>query len=200
MNDISDTLDEPAQSDGRRQRSQRSRQKIVAAMLSLVRGGEISPSAAQVAEESGVSLRTVFRHFEEMDSLYREMSTIIEAEIMPILSRPLKASDWRDQIGQLIDRRIDVFERIMPLKVSGSVRRFQSEYLKKDYEQFLALEREGLMQVVPKSIQKDQRVYAALELALSFEAWRYMRQDRALTPKQAEAATRFSVEKLLSDH
>ena len=68
--------------DGRRRRSVRSRQRIVEALLGLIRDGEMHPSAAQVAQKAGVSLRTVFRHFEDMESLNREMGAIIEDEIL----------------------------------------------------------------------------------------------------------------------
>ncbi len=199
MSDTDDSVIDEAQPDGRRQRSQRSRQKIVAAMLKLVRGGEMRPSAAQVAEASGVSLRTVFRHFEEMDSLFREMTAIIEQEIKPILMRPLTSTNWRAQVDELISKRIDVYERIMPMKVSGSVRRFQSAYLKEDYDEFLAIERAGLKNVLPKAVQKNAQLYAALEMTISFEAWRSMRQDRGLSAKQAEGVLQFAVDKLLSE-
>ena len=39
-------------------------------MMNLIEGGDLMPSAARVAEEAGVGLRTVFRHFDDMDSLY----------------------------------------------------------------------------------------------------------------------------------
>ena len=74
-----------AASDGRRQRSERSRKDIVAAMFKLIRAGEMNPGAAQVAEAAGVSLRTVFRHFDEMDILYREIAALMEAEVLPIV-------------------------------------------------------------------------------------------------------------------
>lgn len=63
--------------DGRRKRGDQSRRQIVDAMIELVRSGEMSPSAAQVAERAGVGLRTVFRHFDEMEILYREMAEVI---------------------------------------------------------------------------------------------------------------------------
>ena len=40
----------PEPSDGRRQRSERSRTQIIDAMFSLIREGDMSPSAARVAE------------------------------------------------------------------------------------------------------------------------------------------------------
>ena len=67
------TIDRPTppteERDGRRLRSQDSRARIVAAMLDLIREGEIAPSAELVASRANVGLRTVFRHFKDMDSL-----------------------------------------------------------------------------------------------------------------------------------
>ena len=71
--------DEPAaESDGRRRRGQNNRARIVTAMLEIIRTGDMSPSADQVAARADVGLRTVFRHFKDMDSLYSEMSLAIE--------------------------------------------------------------------------------------------------------------------------
>ena len=56
-------------------------------MLELVRAGAISPVAEEVAERAGVGLRTVFRHFDDMDSLYREMAEAMRNELQPIVAR-----------------------------------------------------------------------------------------------------------------
>jgi AcrR family transcriptional regulator len=52
--------------DGRRVRSERSRKSIIDAMLQLVEEGILVPTAQQVSERAGVSLRSVFRHFSDM--------------------------------------------------------------------------------------------------------------------------------------
>ena len=57
-----------AHPDGRRQRSRASRAKIIKAFMELMKSGDPSPSAARVAERAGVGLRSVFRHFDDMDS------------------------------------------------------------------------------------------------------------------------------------
>ena len=183
--------------DGRRLRSSRSREQIIHAMIGLIRAGDMAPSAARVAEAAGVSLRTVFRHFEEMDSLNREMSAIIEAEIQPILTRPLTARDWRGRLDELISRRIAICESIMPLKVAGSVRRFRSEFLMEDYQRFIRLERDTLRSVLPQKVMGDKPLLAALEMATAFEAWRRLRQDQGLSTKDAEGVMRLVVSRLL---
>ncbi|MFM8818949.1 MAG: TetR/AcrR family transcriptional regulator, partial [Phenylobacterium sp.] len=55
--------------DGRRRRGLDSRDRIIAAMLDLAREGEVAPGAERVAARAEVGLRTVFRHFRDMDSL-----------------------------------------------------------------------------------------------------------------------------------
>src|SRR3546814_5974334 len=124
-------------------------------MFEVISAGDMNPSAATVAEAAGVSLRTGFLHFEEMDSLYREITAELEAEILPIVMTPFKAHDWRGRLLELVKRRAGVYERLMPFKVASSVRRFQSEFLMDDYRRFLTMERAGLRGILPEEIQSD---------------------------------------------
>jgi AcrR family transcriptional regulator len=57
------------QLDGRRARREQNVEAVVDAMLDLLGEGILSPGAAAVAERSGVSLRSVFRYFDDMDTL-----------------------------------------------------------------------------------------------------------------------------------
>jgi TetR/AcrR family transcriptional regulator of autoinduction and epiphytic fitness len=61
----------PAESavDGRHARSERSRQAMLDALLALLREGTVRPSSSQIAERAGVTQRTLFNQFGDMDSL-----------------------------------------------------------------------------------------------------------------------------------
>ena len=74
---------EPDRVDGRRERGRSSYRRIVEAMMELIVEGDLSPSAARVAEEAGIGLRTVFRHFDDMDALYAEITRTITERVMP---------------------------------------------------------------------------------------------------------------------
>lgn len=186
------------EADGRRQRSNRSREAIVLAMIDLIRAGEMSPAAARVAEKANVGLRTVFRHFEEMDTLNREISAIVEAEIMPLIEKPFEGRTWRQQFADLLDRRAHIYERVMPLKIAGSLQRFRSKFLMDDYNRFLKMERHGLKRVLPQKIMDDAVLFSAIELATGFQAWRRLRQDQGLSAKDALGVLRFTVDRLLA--
>ncbi|MEX3008926.1 TetR/AcrR family transcriptional regulator [Hoeflea sp. TYP-13] len=185
--------------DGRRRRGVRSRQQITNAVLRLVRGGNFMPRTHEIANASGLSLRTVFRHIDDMESLYREMSAQIEAEVMPVLLRPYESSEWRGQLMETLSKRAEIYEHILPMKVAASLRRFRSEFLMENYRRFLAIERSQLTAILPEPICQDNTLFDAIDLAANFETWRRLRYDRELDVSETEKTVRFVVEKLISD-
>jgi AcrR family transcriptional regulator len=186
-------------SDGRHARSESSRARIVSAMLDLVAGGEVSPGAAQIAAAAGVGLRSVFRHFDDMDALYREMSEHIEAMVLPITLRPLQASDWRGQLHELAGRRVQVFETILPYRISASIKRFHSTFLMEDYRRMLRLERASVDAVLPPEIAGDATRAHAINAVLSFQNWRLLRHDQHLPVETASAVVRHMLDALIAD-
>lgn len=187
----------PAETDGRRRRSQDSRERIVAAMLELIHSGEISPGAEQVAVRAQVGLRTVFRHFNDMDSLYREMSKAIEAELRQIIDKPLDGADWRERLTNLIHRRALAFEKVGPYKRASDVHRHTSPVLQADHIRMVAILREILKAAVSPEIARDPIRFEALEVLMSFEAWNRMRRDQGLTAKRAAAVIEAAAFRLL---
>ena len=176
--------------DGRRERSRSSRARIVAAMLELVARGEVAPGAAQVAEVAGVGLRSVFRHFKDMDALYREMTEAIETEVLPMLLRPPEGATWQQRLFDLAARRARIFETIMPYRVSADLRRFESPYLMEDHRRLLRLEREALEAHLPDAVRADMAGVQALDVILGFGTWRALRQDKGLGPSEAAEVVR----------
>jgi AcrR family transcriptional regulator len=180
---------EPVELDGRRQRSGASRRKIALAMLDLLREGEADPSADLVAERAGVGRRTVFRLFSDMEGVFREMHAEMTARLTPDFTRPLAATNWRDRLDELIERRAGAFDQMLPSKTAAEARRYTSKFLKTEHKNVTRLQREALRAVLPSSLAKGE-VLEALDLTLSFEAWRRLRYEQGLTIKQAQAVLR----------
>ncbi|OYW86781.1 MAG: TetR family transcriptional regulator [Hyphomonas sp. 34-62-18] len=199
LDNAPDMMDPATESeDGRKRRSERSREQIIEAMFELVAQGELDPGAARIAEVANVSLRTVFRHFEEVDGLYQEMNRRVKEEVMPIVKAPFNSTNWRDTVLELVQRRSEVFERIMPYRVCGSIRRFRSAYLMQGHQDFVTMERSILDSVLPEEVRTDVVLEAAFDSVLGFDTWRRLRQDRGLSVEEARAAVRKLVEALLA--
>jgi len=183
--------------DGRRKRSEDSRARIVAAMLELVHAGEMAPGAEQVASHAGVGLRTVFRHFNDMDSLYREMSAAIEDEIAEVVAKPLKGETWRERLNDMIVRRATAFEKMAPYQRAAVVHRHRSPYLDDGHERFTATCRAYLTAILPKEIVSQPALLESLDLMLSFETWSRLRREQNLTARRARAVVEETVGKLV---
>jgi AcrR family transcriptional regulator len=156
-------------------------------MIELVRVGNPAPSADAVARQADVSLRTVFRHFQDMDSLYQEMSAVVEAEVLPLVDAPLPDAGWPDLLRELIARRGRVFEQIMPFKVAADLRRHQSNLLMQRRGAFRDTQRQVLLRVVPSALRDDPVLFEALDLLLCFESWQRLRAEQSLGVAEAQA-------------
>lgn len=183
--------------DGRRQRGEDNRARIVAAMLEIVHSGEFAPSAEQVAQRADVGLRTVFRHFQDMESLYREMSAVIEAELWAVVERPFRSEDWRERVIELIERRSDAFEKAGPYLRATTIVRYRSKVLEADYARMTALMKEILKRQLPPEVARDQLKVEIVDLLLGFESWSRLRREQGLSPKQARETLEAAVRRLL---
>ena len=92
-------------SDGRFDRSVKTRAKIVAAFIDLVGSGNPAPTAEQIAVHAKVGLRTVFRHFDDMETLEREITSSLDAVMMPLVLKPLTAVGWQARLTESIENQ-----------------------------------------------------------------------------------------------
>jgi AcrR family transcriptional regulator len=183
-------------SDGRRRRGEDNRARIVAAMLEIVQSGEVAPSAEQVAARADVGLRTVFRHFSDMDSLYREMSEAIEIEVKAVADQPFKAPDWRGRVLELVGRRGVAFEKIGPFRKASDAFRHRSRFLGDDADRLSQRLREILERVVGDAVESE--TLEALDLLLSFEAWSRLREEQGLSVDQTQAVLETAARRLIA--
>ena len=185
--------------DGRRQRSDRSRRRIIEALFDLIGEGNMSPSAVSVAERANVGLRTVFRHFEDMDSIYDEMTAELTEAVTPKVKAPFEAPTWRGRLMESVEKRAEIYEMVFPMKVCMSLRRFQSDFIKEQYERDIATMRSSLKSILPKEITSKRTLFAALETTLAFTTWRRLRQDQKLSVENAKEAIQLILNGLVAD-
>jgi AcrR family transcriptional regulator len=184
--------------DGRKQRSVRSRDKIKTSIMTLIRAGNFSPRAIDISEHSGLSMRTVFRHIDDMEGLLREIAGDMRREVLPRFLQPYSTTDWRGQFEEQMQRRLEIWEYILPVRLAASLRRFQWKFLLEEYRQVLELERASLKSVLPESVISDDVLFAALNEAMGIACWINLRMDQGLSPLAAEAVARRTVNALIA--
>src|SRR3954452_3943719 len=107
----------PAESvsgDGRAARSVRTRRAIVDALRALHHEGDLRPTAPRVAERAGVSVRTVWQHFEDLETLLvaaGQRDLEIARSFVTAIDVGLPCAD---RVRLLVEQRARMFEAMAP--------------------------------------------------------------------------------------
>lgn len=179
--------------DGRIQRSERSRTAIVQAMLELIREGSLSPTAQQVAERADVGVRTVFRHFSDMETLFSTMNEQIKGEVESLFIEKVQTGPYEQRVDGLIERRMAIFATLAPYIRSSTLQRWRSAFLQAEHERTIRTLRLDLRRWLPEVESLPAEVGDALELIVSFEALNRLRVDQRLTLRRTVAVLRKTI-------
>lgn len=179
--------------DGRILRSERSRTAIVQAMLELIGEGSLSPTAQQVAERADVGVRTVFRHFSDMETLFSTMNDRIKADVDSLFVEKVQTGPYEDRVSDLIERRMEIFGMLAPYIRSSTLQRWRSAFLQEEHERTIRTLRRDLRRWLPEIESLPTEVADALELILSFEALNRLRVDQKLGARRTTAVLRRSI-------
>ena len=178
--------------DGRAARALRTREAIVDACIALVEEGDLRPTAPRIAERAGVSVRSVFQHFDDLPSLHIAVTERI-AERMAALVVPVDATlPFDDRIARFVEQRANLLEAMTPFRVAAGVhgpfapeiRRAMhagSVFLRTEVEQVFAPE----LSRVPASVRAE--VADALATASSWASWETLRTEWDDDPDRARA-------------
>jgi len=166
-----------ARVDGRLARSERSRRAVVGALLDLFEEDQLRPTAAQIAERAGVSLRSVFQHFESLETLFAAAADLQMERLAPLLVPIPTGGSFAGRLAMLATRRSRVLEAITRVRrASLRVEPFSDEVRTR-------LEKaRGLAELSPAE-RRD--VAAALGAAASWSTWEHLRRHQGLSIERA---------------
>ena len=190
---------EPGASDGRVRRSERSREAIVGALLDLIGSGVAAPTARQVAERGGVGIRSVFRHFSEMESLYAAMDARLESEVRRMFLGGDRTGSLEERALGFVRLRAAVFERVAPFKRAANLQRPRSRFLDQRHRAMQRELREDLLAWLPELRAAGAPAVEAFDLLGSFEAWDRLRTDQGIGAKAAVATLERLARALVAD-
>jgi AcrR family transcriptional regulator len=186
--------------DGRHHRSIKTRQVIVTAFIDLIGRGHPSPTAEQIATHAQVGLRTVFRHFDDMETLYREITQRLDELMMPLVHKHLKATLWSDRLVESIERRCDIFDRLTPYHIAAQLHMHDSEYILQQVNRRVKIEKDILAWLLPAAYVEDRVFFEGLSMLVSLETWMRLRGLQGLSASKAKAVVLMTVQSLLASH
>lgn len=188
--------------DGRHARSARTREAIVDAFLALLEGGDIKPTAAVIAAKAGLSVRSVFQHFSDLEDLLLAVSDRHTDRVAMLFTGVMYDGDLPSRIEEFAGARARLFEIIAPVRRAAMLQEPFSKVVASRMElartlHRLDIERAFASELEAAGEQGDTALAPALQSAASFAAWDEMRRSAGLYIDEATAVLRRTVTALL---
>jgi TetR/AcrR family transcriptional regulator, regulator of autoinduction and epiphytic fitness len=170
--------------DGRRLRRERNRETVVEALLAMVDHGNLDPTIAEVAAASGLSARSVFRYFDDVDDLIRSAIQRQQERLAPVLAHQVDPElELSERIRAFVEHRVELIEAM------GNVGRVAR--LRAPIQPLVAGELARLRSVLCDQVRATfaaelgddataRHRLAAADVACSFEAHEALRRDHGL--------------------
>jgi TetR/AcrR family transcriptional regulator of autoinduction and epiphytic fitness len=188
--------------DGRTLRSMRTREAIVDATISLLELGDLRPTAPRVAEAAGVSVRSIFQHFDDLETLHAAVAERLVQRVSMLLVAVAPDVPLDERLETFVHLRALLLEAVTPIRRAADVHGpFSKEITARlrDGQAYLRAEVERTF--APELDAADDRgqVLDALDGALSWRSWEGLRAGLDRDLAQAEAVLRRTARAILRD-
>lgn len=188
--------------DGRSARAERTRDAVVEAFLALIDQGYLQPTARQVSVHAGVSLRSVFQHFADMETLFAAAADRQIERLRHLAVTVDPKSPFEERLAAFIEARARLLETMTPVRRAallgepfspeiGRRLHWSREMNREETERVFAAELRNL----PKS--ERRLVSAALHASTEWYTWETLRVHDGMPYKDAARAMALTVRSLL---
>jgi AcrR family transcriptional regulator len=189
-------------SDGRNARGERTRTAIADAMLALFEEGDLRPTAPRVAERAGVSLRSVFQHFQDMEAVNAAVANRQIQRVMASARFIARDGALEGRIRAFVAERARQHDEIAPVRRAGLlIEPFSPEIAGRlrwarnrgavEVGKVFRIE----LDAMPAAVRRE--VAEAITMAASWQAWETLRAHQGLSAVQAQRVLRRTIGALL---
>lgn len=186
--------------DGRAARAERTRDAVVDALLALNEDGNLRPTAKEIADRAGVSLRSVYVHFDDLEDLFCAAGQR-HFEHLQARSRPLpETGPLAARVEAFVAQRAELHEAGTGVFRAALLQEPFSPTMAKNMAIGRKFARAQLQAVFGTELANRSdagQLLDALEVATNASTWVALRGYRHLEPEAAEATMGFMVRALL---
>lgn len=166
--------------DGRRARGLRTRDAIVSALLDLIASGDIAPTAQRIADRAGVSVRSVYQHFADVEGLYADAAARMFEWVRTTSKDVDQGLPVERRVDEFVDERATMLESLMSFSRAVRVMEPSSQVVHDHRIAMDRWEKDRVARVFAselRSVAGSQRsaLHAAIDTLSSAEAWEHLR-------------------------
>ena len=187
--------------DGRHLRSERTRLAIIEAYQELLRRNSVMPTAVQIAEQAGCSVRSVFERFSDLDALSLATADFTIAQGQAEAVARHVDGDRPTRIRSHVETRARACEKWLPLwRIITNQDQVAELRTRVVLVRLANIERMKLMyrrelSSLPEAAADELLI--ALAVLTSFESWDQMRHCHGLSTDAAQGIWRSAIDRML---
>ena len=186
------------QSDGRSDRGLRTHERIVLALFELIKEGNLQPRGEEIAERAGVAVRTLFRHFDDMDGLFDTAMAFMSEQFDVDLVVPKIEGTLEERALAYAKAQGDLYEEnrnYLLFYISRAKTEKEANALRSAHTQSQRLR---LWSALPEVAAADPDVRHSVEAFFSFQMWDQLRFEQVLQGEVCHQVIASSTVTLLS--
>jgi TetR/AcrR family transcriptional regulator, regulator of autoinduction and epiphytic fitness len=187
--------------DGRSARSERTRRAIVAAHLALIDEGDLKPTGERIADRAGVSLRTLWTNFKDMETLFAATGELVKERQDTMYRRIELDLPLAERVERFCAQRVEVLEMLAPTARASALREPFSAQLRFNRVGNIARARRQVEEVFEEelaSVRHREQLVTALTVASTWSAWSMMRDTLGMPIDDARDVMCHTVTALLN--
>lgn len=171
--------------DGRLLRANRTRDNVVDALLALIDQGNLRPTAREIAAQAGVSLRSLYVHFDDVEALFFAAAVRHEERGASRIPETVTKGTFEERVVAFVKRRGLIYELGHNIRRAAVLQEPFSLAIRAILEEARRLSRQELDCVFSPELDgldDDQRrkTLATLDLVTYASGWDVLREQHNL--------------------
>jgi AcrR family transcriptional regulator len=185
--------------DGRRLRRTQNRSAVVHALVELFEEGVYQPSTGEIAERAGISPRSLFRYFDDVDDLHRAAIDSQLERAQPLLELDVSPDEpTRKKIDRFVEARVHLFETIEPAARAGRAVAHRRTIVAATLDDSRSFLRSQLRRLFAAELAGPRAaLLPAIDALCSFESYELLRVHQGLSRPKTVAALTAALTQLL---
>lgn len=176
--------------DGRNLRAESTRRKIIVGARALVEEQGRLPKVADVARRSDVSVRSVFQHYQDVETLFIAVVDAIADDLEGMRQDIDDGGTLEDRVQELSEQQGWLYERLMPAVLAGRQLNPPPLSLVERAERHRAALRQRLETIFHVEVESltsaaQAETLEALQIVAGWDCWIALRQRQGMEVERA---------------
>lgn len=190
--------------DGRKARSERTRTAVVDALLDLIDEGNLQPPAQLVAERAGVSLRIVYHHFDDVQTLFAAAAARQAGRVMTLVRPVSDEGSFAARLDAFVAQRARLYTRVFNVRRAARLLEHVAPLVAESLQLVRGYKREEAERVFARELaalppsRRRERAHA-LGAVCSFNTWESLRAHQRLSVDEARRVMATMISSVLKE-